>query len=92
MRIAEEMSEHIFRVNGRRYAFGLDPLGYPANGGTHDWIYGTFGTPSFTVELPPEYSVFGGFFTAEEMISSAFAENLPAMLYFVNYFIREVNE
>jgi len=88
-RIAEEMSERIFRVHGRRYTHGIDPLGYPANGGTGDWIYATFGAPSFTIELPPEYSVFGGFFTDEAMIQSAFTENIPALLYFVNYFVRE---
>jgi len=88
--IAEEMSNRIFQVNGRLYTFGLDPLGYPTNGGTNDWIYGTFRTPSFTIELPPQYAVFGGFFTSEEMIDSAFSENLPAMLYFVNYFIQDI--
>jgi carboxypeptidase T len=87
--LAREMSDRIFQVNGRLYTYGLDPLGYPANGGTSDWIYGIFRTPSFTIELPPEYSVLGGFFTSEEMIQSAFRENLPAMLYFINYFIPE---
>ena len=85
-RIAEEMSQRIFRVSGRIYTYGSAEALYLTNGGTLDWVYGTFATPAFTVELPPEEMISGGFFTPEELIDSAFSENLPAMLYFVNYF------
>lgn len=85
--IAGEMADRIYQVNGRVYNYGSSEALYLTNGGTIDWIYGTFGAPAFTIELPPEYMVFGGFFTPEEMIDSAFNENLPALLYFVNYFI-----
>jgi carboxypeptidase T len=86
-RIAEEMSQRIFRVNGRIYTYGSAEALYLTNGDTVDWVYGTFATPAFTIELPPEEMIYGGFFTPEELIDSTFSENLPAMLYFVNYFI-----
>jgi len=85
--IAAEMSERIYQVNGRLYTYGAADILYLTNGDTLDWIYGTFGTPAFTVELPPEYLELGGFFTSIEMIDSTFSENLPAMLYFINYFV-----
>jgi murein tripeptide amidase MpaA len=85
--IAGEMADRIYQVSGRVYHYGSSEALYLTNGDTIDWIYGTFGAPAFTIELPPEYMVFGGFFTPEEMIDSAFNENLPALLYFVNYFI-----
>ena len=81
--IARRMAELIFEVNGRTYRYGAGAVAiYPTNGDTDDWIYGTFGAPSFTVELPPELYIDGGFFTSQEMIDSAFREMLPAMLYF----------
>jgi murein tripeptide amidase MpaA len=85
-RIAKEMSQRIFQVNGRIYTYGAAEVLYLTNGDTVDWVYGTFAAPAFTVELPPEEMISGGFFTPEELIDSAFSENLPAMLYFVNYF------
>ncbi|MCP5053081.1 MAG: zinc carboxypeptidase [bacterium] len=89
--IAAEMSERMFQVNGNRYEYGSSDILYLVNGDTTDWIYGTFGVPAFTVELPPEFIELGGFFTPEELIESAFSENLPAMLYFVNYFAANGN-
>ena len=53
--IACRMAELIFQVSGRVYQYGQGATAiYPTNGDTDDWIYGIFGTPSFTVELPPE--------------------------------------
>ncbi len=87
-KIAREMSELIFQVNGRVYTYGAGAVAiYPTNGDTDDWIYGTFGAFSFTVELPYLYFYEGGFITSEEEIQISFAEHLPAMLYFVNYFV-----
>ncbi|MCK4942331.1 MAG: zinc carboxypeptidase [Candidatus Aminicenantes bacterium] len=86
--IARRMAELIFQVNGRVYQYGPGAIAiYPTNGDTDDWIYGTFGSPSFTVELPPELFIQGGFFTSQQMIDSAFSEILPAMLYFCQYTI-----
>lgn len=90
-RIAAQMSNLIYQVNGRIYTYGAAEMLYLTNGDITDWIYGTFGTPAFTIELPPDEIVFGGFFTSLELIDSAFRENLPALLYFVNYFITDEN-
>jgi len=90
--IAAEMSNLISRVNGRIYMYGAANILYLTNGDTTDWVYGTFGTPAFTIELPPDEMVFGGFFTSLELIDSAFRENLPALLYFVNYFVKDENQ
>jgi len=90
--IAAEMSSRMFPVNGRLYEFGASDILYLTNGDTLDWVYGTFGTPAYTIELPPEEMLSGGFFTSLELIDSAFRENLPALLYFVNYFVSEGNQ
>jgi hypothetical protein len=87
--IAGEMSDRIFQVSGRVYEVGSSETLYLTNGGTIDWVYGTFGAPSYTVELPPDSFNEGGFVTSLELIGSTFSENLPAMLYFVNYFVTE---
>ena len=90
--IAAGMSSRMFPVNGRLYEFGATDILYLVNGSTIDWVYGTFGTPAYTIELPPDNALLGGFFTSLELIDSAFRENLPALLYFVNYFVREGNQ
>lgn len=90
--IAAEMSNLVYQVNGRIYMYGASDILYLTNGDTTDWVYGTFGTPAFTIELPPDNALLGGFFTSLELIDSAFRENLPALLYFVNYFVTEGNQ
>jgi carboxypeptidase T len=86
--IARQMSERIFPVNGRTYLYGTGPeLLYLTNGDHDDWVYGTFGAPSYTIELPAPDYLSGAFFVPEEEIDLSFNENLPAMLYFANYFI-----
>jgi carboxypeptidase T len=86
--IARNMSEMIYRVNGRMYEYGPGATTiYPTNGDADDWIYATFGVPSYTIELPPELFIEGGFFTSSEMIQSVFNEQVPAMMYFVQYII-----
>lgn len=86
--IANTMSDLMFAVNGNRYAFGAAELMYPTNGTFEDWVYGTFTVPAFCIELPPVDVVHGGFFTPEEAINPIFWENLPALLYFVDYSIQ----
>lgn len=87
--IARNMSELIYQVNGRIYEYGTGPeLLYPTNGDMEDWVYATFGVPAFTVELPAIDRLSGGFFTSEEEIDLSFSDQLPALLYFVNHFIR----
>ncbi len=87
-KIGQRMRELMFAVNGRDYVPGSGNTNiYNTNGGMVDWVYGTFRVPAYTIELPPEYSFEGGFFTSHEDIAPAFNENLPAMLYFTNYFV-----
>lgn len=86
--IAKGMSDRMLAVNGNLYEYGNNDILYNTNGDTVDWIYGTFGVPAFTIELPPDEYINGGFMTTEEMIQTAFSENLAALLYFVNYFVK----
>jgi carboxypeptidase T len=90
--IAAAISNLIYQVNGRIYMYGAADILYLTNGDTTDWVYGIFGTPAFTIELPPEEMIFGGFFTSLELIDSTFRENLPALLYFINYCITDGNQ
>jgi len=85
--IAAEMSNLIYHVNGRSYTYGAATTLYITNGDTSDWVYGTFRAPAFTIELPPIEYENGGFFAPETLIDLTFNENLPALLYFVNYFV-----
>jgi carboxypeptidase T len=86
--IAKKMQELIFAVNGRTYRYGTgSEILYTSNGDTIDWVYGTFATPGYTIELPNESFFLGGFFTSEAEIDMTFRENLPAMLYFASTII-----
>ncbi len=88
--LAKEMSELLFSVNGTHYTYGQGAkLLYLTNGDATDWSYGTFGIPSFTIELPPLDILHGGFFNAEEDIKPIFEENLPAMLYLIEWAIQD---
>jgi hypothetical protein len=84
--IATEMSRRMAAVSGRVYITGSTEIMYTTNGGACDWVYGTFAAPAFTIELPNATYLQGGFFTAESEIMPTFAENLPALLYFLDYF------
>jgi carboxypeptidase T len=84
--IAARMSELIQAVNGRKYEYGESgTLLYVTNGDAIDWTFETLSIPSFTIELPPLDMIHGGFFNAEKDIQSIFNENLPAMLYLIDY-------
>lgn len=79
--LARMMTESMEQVHGRQYAYGQGgAFFYPTNGGTVDWALGVFNIPSFTIELPPTSSQYGGFFNAEGDIRSIFEENLAAAL------------
>lgn len=86
--MAADMSELIQSVNGNFYGYGQGGNAlYITNGSTDDWTFGTYGIPSFTIELPPVNESHGGFFNAEENIHPIFNENLPAMLYLIEWTI-----
>ena len=87
--IAEEMAALMEPVNGRYYY--PDRAGasfYLTNGDTTDWSFGVYGIPSYTVELPPESYLTGEFFNPESDILPIFNENLPAMLYLIDWSIK----
>jgi carboxypeptidase T len=88
--LAEEMSRLMETVNGRFYDYGQASLqSYLINGSTTDWAYGLFGIPSFTVELPPEDYLNGGFFNPEPDILPICRENIPAALYLIRWAVSQ---
>lgn len=87
--MASEMSRLMKDVNGSFYGYGqAGSYLYLSNGDTADWAFGTYGIPSFTIELPPVDVLHGGFFNAEEDIRSIFEENLPAALFLIDWSIK----
>ncbi len=87
--MASSMSSLIQSVSGNVYACGQAGSSlYLTNGDTTDWSYGICGIPSFTIELPPLDQLHGGFFNAEEDIQTIFAENLPAILFLIDWSIQ----
>jgi murein tripeptide amidase MpaA len=87
--IATDMSTQMQAVNGTVYEFfQAGESFYFTNGDTTDWSYGVYGIPSYTIELPPIDELHGGFFNAEEDIQEIFNENLPALLYFIDWTIQ----
>lgn len=88
--IVSKMSDLMWAVNGRTYSYGqAGQAMYLTNGDTTDWSYGIYGIPSLTIELPPIDLFHGGFFNAEEDIQSIFNENLPAMIYLIEWCISQ---
>jgi len=87
--LAANMVDRMARVHGRIYAYG--PAGdslYTTNGDTTDWALGTVGIPAFTIELPPPSVAEGGFFNAESDIVPIFEENLAAVLFLVDWAVK----
>ena len=86
--MAREMSRRIQAVNGRFYGYGQGGSElYLTNGDTVDWAYGEKGIPAFTIELPPADVQQGAFITADEAIQPIVNENIPAMLYIIEWAI-----
>lgn len=84
--IAATLSGLLQSVNGNVYEFGqAGKAMYLTNGDATDWIFSAYGIPSYTIELPPVDILQGGFFNAEADIQSIFNENLPAMLYLIEW-------
>lgn len=87
--LAANMSNLIQYVNGNRYDFGQASSSlYLTNGDTTDWAFDAYNIPAYTIELPPIDVLHGGFFNAEEDIQSVFKENLPALLYLIDWSIQ----
>jgi len=90
--LSESMSRLMQPVNGRTYNWRQAFRLYPTNGDTTDWALETHGIPAFTFELPPVDILGGGFFNAEEDIRGIFSENLPALLYFMDWAVHNKSE
>ena len=89
--IAADMSGLIQSVNGNIYKYGQAGADlYLTNGGMIDWAFGAYNIPSYTLELPPIDQDHGGFFNAEKDIQPIFNENLPAMLYLIDWSVQNL--
>ncbi len=87
--IAEKMASLMEPENGRYYVPERAGASfYLTNGDTTDWSFGVYGIPSYTVELPPNSRLAGEFFNPESDIQPIFNENLPAMLYLIDWSIK----
>lgn len=87
--MAQNMSQLMRSASGRIYEFGgAGSQLYLTNGDTTDWALGIYDIPAFTIELPPIDELQGGFFNAEEDITTIFQENLPAALYLIEWSIQ----
>lgn len=86
--MASGMSRRMQAVNGRFYGYGQGGKDlYLTNGGAVDWAYGAKGIPAFTIELPPVDVQQGAFITADEAIEPIVNENIPALLYIIEWAI-----
>ncbi|HOE14324.1 MAG TPA: M14 family metallopeptidase [Candidatus Saccharicenans sp.] len=86
--LAAGMARLMSEVNGRIYYTGRAASSlYLTNGDFIDWVYAFFNIPAFTIELPPVDLQEGGFFNSEQDIQSLTAENLPAVIYLLEWAI-----
>jgi hypothetical protein len=81
--LAEQMSDLIRGVHGEVYVPQQASELYPTAGDTTDWTYGTYGIPSFTVELRPRTFQQGGFILPPDQILPTWEENRPAAFRFI---------
>jgi murein tripeptide amidase MpaA len=81
--MAQEMQTLIQGVHGKIYVPQPSSELYPTAGDTTDWTYGTYGIPSFTVELRPRTFQEGGFILPPDQILPTWEENRPAAFRFV---------
>jgi carboxypeptidase T len=81
--IAENMQTLIEGVHGKVYVPQQSSQLYPTAGDTTDWTYGTYGVPSFTVELRPATFEEGGFILPPDQIQPTWEENRPAAFGFI---------
>ena len=81
--MAGEMQTLIQGVHGKVYVPQQSSQLYPTAGDTTDWTYGTYGIPSFTIELRPRTFQEGGFILPPDQILPTWEENRPAAFRFV---------
>ncbi len=81
--LAAEMQALIRGVHGVVYTPQQSSQLYPTAGDTTDWTYGTYGIPSFTIELRPRSIQEGGFILPASQIRPTWEENRPAAFHFI---------
>jgi carboxypeptidase T len=81
--LAAEMQALIQGVHGVVYTPQQSSELYPTAGDTTDWTYGSYGIPSFTIELRPRTAAEGGFILPGSQIQPTFEENRPAAFRFI---------
>lgn len=81
--MAEEMQTLMQGVHGKVYVPQQSSQLYPTAGDTTDWTYGTYGIPSFTIELRPRTFQEGGFILPPGQILPTWEENRPAVFRFI---------
>lgn len=82
--LATTMADSIFDVHGVKYIPEQSSYLYLASGDATDWLYGETRTPSYTIELRPKSSS-PGFELPESEIQPTFEENLPAVLFLIEW-------
>jgi carboxypeptidase T len=85
--LAGEMQALIRGVHGTVYTPEQSSDLYPTAGDTTDWTYGTYGIPSFTIELRPRTMQQGGFILPASQIQPTWEENRPAAFRFIKQFL-----
>ncbi|MGD8546215.1 MAG: M14 family zinc carboxypeptidase, partial [Candidatus Bathyarchaeota archaeon] len=87
--LAEEMSDHIFSVHGKKYTPKQSSQLYLTSGDLTDWVYETLGIPSFTIELRPKWASpwMTGFELPENEILPTCQENWAAAMHLINWTI-----
>ncbi|MFC2157964.1 M14 family metallopeptidase [Acidobacteriota bacterium] len=87
--LGDGMAAVIQQVNGNTYRVARAGAGlYITNGDTTDWVFGVYGKPAYTFELPPIDRLHGEFYNSESDIQPIFNENLPALLHIIDYSIQ----
>jgi murein tripeptide amidase MpaA len=81
--MAGEMKTLIEGVHGKIYVPQPSSELYPTAGDTTDWTYGTYGIPSFTIELRPRTFQEGGFILPPDQIMPTWEENRPTAFRFI---------
>jgi len=85
--LSDQMAQLIEAFRGSYYAPGhVEPL-YLSNGEFTDWAYGEYESIAFTIELPPDEFLLGGFVNPDAEILPIFQENLPAALFLIQWSI-----
>jgi carboxypeptidase T len=85
--LATRMSQLMEGARGYYYDARQGAGLYTTNGDFTDWAYAIHGTFAFTIELPPDDILLGGFVNSQEEITPIFQENLPAALFLIQWCI-----